>query len=74
MARGYGPDTTLLDISAKMYESQSDFIDYSEVLVPLIDEYTKQVKANEAAVKKAILELPQIDFSKVDVQLSLIHI
>ena len=69
MAKGYGPDTTLLNISAKMYESQSDFIDYSEVLVPLIDEYTKQVKANEAAVKKAILELPQIDFSKVDVQL-----
>ena len=69
MAKGYGPDTTLLDISAKMYASESEFVDYSKVIIPLIDEYTKRVKENEAALKKAILELPHIDFSLVDVQL-----
>ena len=69
MATGYGPDTTLLDISAKMYASQSEFVDYSKVVKPLVDDFTKQMKANEAAIKKALLELPQMDFSKVDIQL-----
>ena len=69
MARGYGPDTTLLNISQKMYETRDPFIDLGALVKPAIDKFTKEMEANEAAVKKALLELPQIDFTKVDVQL-----
>ena len=69
MARGYGPDTSLLTISQKMYETRDPFIDLGEIMKPAIDEFAKRVKDNETALKKALLELPYVDISKVDPQL-----